>query len=793
MPDSSERYLAAPVKSGIARLRSAGSSPWLIPLAIAALPLLYFLPATLGRIVLASDDTLIFGLPLRVTIAQMIRHGHLPLWNPYIFCGMPLFAAAQGGVLFPLNWMFVIVGPRLAMNLAVLASYACAGLGAFFYARRAGANVLGSVVTAVVWQLCGVSIGQISHTSILHVFGVLPWLFWAIEAYRVQPTGARALLISASVAAAAFAGNQQTLAYLLLLASAYAVTIGLTDKNGNWLRPLIFIAAGLFVAAVQLVPTAELLRLSLRDTASYEFFSSFSLPPVFLLTYFAPFVVGGGNGLLFRAPYIGESFYPEYAGYVGLAPLMLAAIAAVIARDARTRFWICTAVLCLLLALGRFSPFGLYRLIYYVPVLNLFRVPARHLMEVDFALAVLAGRGVTFLPAVPRARRLVITAAIGTCMFLLTWATVTWWRPNQFHLARVAPVSILRAPELFMPLLLAGAGGFVLLHFIRGGKLSAPLLAGLIVADLALWGQFTDWRTHSPARNDPIFRAPGVVRWLQHEAQPFRILTLDRTLATALANGPAMTGFDLALQPDICMMHGLSEAAGYDGFGLKRYSRLAGDMKVWGEFPDQPRSLLVSRELDILNVRYLVAAAPQSIGRADATASSRWRQVAAIENEMIYENTRTLPRFWLANDSRALSDEQKLEVIRTGRFADGTAWDPQLTALVDSPLITSGNTAAGEARITRYEPNRVSIAATTSSPAVLILADNYFPGWHVRVDGKPAPLLRVDYNLRGVRLEPGQHIVKFNYRPFSLLLGALISIFTTTCLWLYCRSRRYRT
>ena len=42
----------------------------------------------------------------------------------------------------------------------------------------------------------------------------------------------------------------------------------------------------------------------------------------------------------------------------------------------------------------------------------------------------------------------------------------------------------------------------------------------------------------------------------------------------------------LALQPDVYMMHGIENAAGYDGFGLARYSRLAGDMKVWGELTD---------------------------------------------------------------------------------------------------------------------------------------------------------------------------------------------------------------
>jgi hypothetical protein len=79
------------------------------------------------------------------------------------------------------------------------------------------------------------------------------------------------------------------------------------------------------------------------------------------------------------------------------------------------------------------------------------------------------------------------------------------------------------------------------------------------------------------------------------------------------------------------MMHGVENAAGYEGFGLVRYSRLAGEMKVWGELTDPERTLRgESREIDLLNVRYLLArssagpndrSAPQSAAYPMATQS----------------------------------------------------------------------------------------------------------------------------------------------------------------------------
>ena len=218
------------------------------------------------------------------------------------------------------------------------------------------------------------------------------------------------MLLAALVAVLIFAGHQQTSAYALLLTGALRPRAGACSarsgkSRSSYLSPLAMLALGFSMAAVQILPTIELLRNSVRASASYDFFSSFSMPPRFALTLFAPYLFGGGNGLLFRAPYVGPTFFGEYVTYVGLLTIMLASVAIVLKPDARTKFWAIVFVVCLLLAFGRFLPFHLYTVVYYLPVLNLFRVPARHLMEVEFALAVLAGRGITIISKLrPRAK-----------------------------------------------------------------------------------------------------------------------------------------------------------------------------------------------------------------------------------------------------------------------------------------------------------------------------------------------------------------------------------------------------
>ncbi|HJZ82250.1 MAG TPA: YfhO family protein, partial [Pyrinomonadaceae bacterium] len=337
----------------------------------------------------------------------------------------------------------------------------------------------------------------------------------------------------------------------------------------------------------------------------------FSLPPRFLLTFLAPYILGGGNGLLYRAPYIDGPFFGEYAAYAGLITLMLAGTGLVLKRDVRSKFWGIVVIVALFLGIGRFMPFGLYEIFYQVPLLNLYRSSSRHLMEVHFALAVLAGRGLT---AVRSSRKSVLFPAttVAGSVLLLTLLAVTWWRPGEFRLDREVPVSLLRAPELFVPVFIATLSAVAFWIFARA-KTGRALVALFIVLalDLFLYGQGSAWRTHSPGPQHELWQEPEAVKVLpSRDASAYRIFTADQPFdPNSPVSVPADTGSGpLTLQPDIYMMHGFENAAGYDGFGLARYSRLAGDMKVWGELTDGEGTLRGdSRALDLLNVRYLLA------------------------------------------------------------------------------------------------------------------------------------------------------------------------------------------
>lgn len=58
-------------------------------LALSALTLLFFWKIALTNLILTGLDVFTYFYPYREYAAQAIRAGHLPLWNPYLFLGVP--------------------------------------------------------------------------------------------------------------------------------------------------------------------------------------------------------------------------------------------------------------------------------------------------------------------------------------------------------------------------------------------------------------------------------------------------------------------------------------------------------------------------------------------------------------------------------------------------------------------------------------------------------------------------------------------------------------------------------
>jgi hypothetical protein len=134
----------------------------------------------------------------------------------------------------------------------------------------------------------------------------------------------------------------------------------------------------------------------------------------------------------------------------------------------------------------------------------------------------------------------------------------------------------------------------------------------------------------------------------------------------------------------------------------------------------------------------------------------------------LYANPHALPRTWVVGAERVVPHEDAaLDAILDPGF------DARETAIVGRPLDISGE---GEAEIVRYEPDRVELSATTDGRALVVLSDVHMPGWKATVDGREASVERVDYLLRGIPVEAGEHRIVLEYAPASWRIGWILSL-----------------
>ncbi len=455
MSDSADTRPAEPRRA--ARLREALGVALLVALVVA----LFWRIALAGR-VLAGGDVFTYFYPYWADATRAIQAGRLPLWNPYLFMGAPLLANSQVGVFYPLNWpLWLLLPAHQSIHLSIVLHVCLAALSAYLWGRvsmrlgRAGAWTVGAV-----YALGGYLGAQVEHVNQLQGLAWLPLMLLLYDVTLVQagtqrPSRARLGAAFAGlvlvVALVLLAGHTQTAFISLAGLAAYGLGPALpgtlrgicrrlrreresadqaqprgADRSPaprRWLEPLArrtallvaVSALGAVLAAVQLVPTWELSRLSVRAGGlPFNERVSFSLSPFYLARAFLP---------AFGHPVSPDHI--EYVAYTGVAALALATLAILhprtpapphphtptlppshpplsILHSPFSNLQPETSNPQLLLLFGLFLSLGLYNPVYlllarFVPGFAHFRAPARWLVLSVLGLAALAGRGADLL------------------------------------------------------------------------------------------------------------------------------------------------------------------------------------------------------------------------------------------------------------------------------------------------------------------------------------------------------------------------------------------------------------
>jgi len=151
------------------------------------------------------------------------RLGHLPLWDPEVFGGLP-FAAGHGNAFYP-TWLLRFVIPvTTAGNLSFFVHYILAGLFTYLLLRRLSVSWTGSVLGGLAYELSGLiaSYPSPGHDGKLFASTALPLAFLALVlALRDRRPEGYPLL--AAAVALALLGHYQLAYYLVIAAGLFAL------------------------------------------------------------------------------------------------------------------------------------------------------------------------------------------------------------------------------------------------------------------------------------------------------------------------------------------------------------------------------------------------------------------------------------------------------------------------------------------------------------------------------------------------------------------------------------------
>ncbi|MCI0477555.1 MAG: YfhO family protein, partial [Anaerolineales bacterium] len=770
-----------------------------------------------------ASDLILENYAWKKFLVESLRAKEIPLWNPYLFGGVPFLAAGQHSALYPFSILFFLLPLDRAFGIFVALQLALAASAMFALARVLGVSRFAATISAITYAFSAFFFVSTTFPMVIAAAAWLPAILACAELVIRAKDSARqvfyALLGAIFIGVQFLAGHVEISMYVLIVTAFFSAwrifgEMKWSAASGQRSAQVTFIlgamiAAGIALGAVQLVPLYELVQNNFRSgSASYQDVIGWAYPLKQIVTFIIPDFFGNPTHHSYvdvfdfttRAAPTGTIFwgvknYVEAGSYVGILPLLLALIAIVSSfrfqvsgsDNLKPETWKPVTWLFASLALiSLLFTFGtpLYAILFFgVPGLNQLHTPFRWVFPYTLSIAVLAGIGAHILSqqstvASQQSNRvsrftshglplLATVFGIITLLFL----TASWFfRDQTLALAE----RILRASNTAQ--LAFDSGRMFYSYEFRNVALFAIFLIG---AGITLYASRI---THHVSR----FRIP---LW--------QLIALSVLIADLFIIGtqfypraePRIAGFvppavkflqqdqspyriasydapnEKMFNPNVGMFYRLSDIRGYDSIIPKQYAELMGALAPQGELlynriaPFYDPAPFDSPIINLLNVKYVLTTRP--LPNAGYTL--------VYDDEIkIYRNDRVLPRAFMVPHARGISD-------RAALLAQMKEFDPTREVLLerDPGSADASSCALKPVIIEKYSGSEVIVRSKQECAGWLVLTDSYFPGWLAFIDEKDAPLYRANYNFRAVYVPAGEHAIRFKYSPVSFRAGAI--------------------
>ena len=756
---------------------------WAPPAVLAVLTLLVFRKYLLSGpgSMLMGQDTIAAGIMFRKFFVEHIRAlGRLPLWNPYLFGGVPTIEGGSGDILYPASLLHFLLPLTSALAWKLILHVFLGGMFMYLAARAFGVSRLVALFAGSAYLVSAnlVSLVWGGQDGKMYVIALFPAALWLLVTALTHRSWIRFVWLG--VVAGLMVVAHPQLAYYAYVALAVYALAGLWSRRheggavfaGRLAGAMVAAVTAMGIAAVVLLPMYRYLREDSPRAGpgrGFEYSATWSLHAEEALSLFIPDFAGTD---VQSDTYWGKNPFKHNSEYGGALVLVLG-IAAVAGLKGDRRRWglAAMAAISLLYALGAGTP--VFRLLYsIVPGLKNFRAPSLATFLAIAALTLLSALLVqrAVVDQEPRARRamslgLAIGAGAALLVAVLTlasamglyasWVSIFGGAEGIDRSAAFAANAPRIASGALIVALMCGAALGALMLWSRGTLRSSHvvmILTALTVLDLL---RVNDRYIQVVRYEDYFPQDPGI------EALRGRLAPGERVLAVG---GVYPEGFLAA--------YGVPEVFGYHGNQLRWYNALTRydvrqSARTTAELQQYWVSFLTSGALRALAARYVLLPGQVELPGYKLLGSDQ--RVAVYVNEPAAPAATVVPEVVVEPDSA-----RRVALLWSPTF------DPAKTTIVEEAVQAVGQAGGtGTAVIEGNGDDTLAIRVRTTGPALLHVSRTYHRSWEAQIDGVSVPVLRANHALMAVPLtKSGDQRVLLRYRPAIVRLATRITLAT---------------
>ncbi|MGH7556002.1 MAG: hypothetical protein ACREMQ_23615, partial [Longimicrobiales bacterium] len=344
---------------------------WLPAAIYALITIILFREFFFAGELLLGRDTYALSYTARNLYTEFVQQtGQFPLWNPYLFGGIPFVEGMHGDTFYPLSLALFFLDARTMWGWKMVIHIFLAGVFTYLWLRglglRRGPAFFGGLVYMMGPDL--VSLLYPGGDGKLFVSALAPLMFWLTDRAARRGRISDFAFFSLGLALVMFTSHMQ-LAYFTVWGVSLYFLFRVVEQwraqkdTGRAARQVVTFALagalGVGAAAVQFIPPVRYLRewsrradmtVQAQGRTGYEYSTSYSLHPEEIVSLVVPEFIGDNVATETRAgnTYWGRNAIKFNHEYAGLVPLLLIPLLLIRRRDPTAIFFMVLGVLALL-------------------------------------------------------------------------------------------------------------------------------------------------------------------------------------------------------------------------------------------------------------------------------------------------------------------------------------------------------------------------------------------------------------------------------------------------------------